>query len=135
MVPKPAVSICQWDVTPGAVPADPNLVGRRSRHFLWKSLPLEVAAWWLFNFSAAPKKLNLVEVPGIEPGSVSSPPSALHAYFVYCLTFHWPDKQGLKGELALVLTALTTSGVWQRSHESCTRFEYMGTSAPGQAKT
>jgi hypothetical protein len=39
----------------------------------------------------------------------------------------------LEGELALSLTASTTSGVWQLSHESRTRFEYMGTSAPGQA--
>jgi len=39
---------------------------------------------------------KLVEAAGIEPASVSSPPSALHAYFVYCLTFHWPGEQGLK---------------------------------------
>ena len=77
--------------------------------------------------------LDLVEAAGIEPASVSPLPSALHAYFVYCLTLHWPDKQGLKSELALSLTASTTSGVWQRSHESRTRFEYMGTFAPGQA--
>ena len=75
----------------------------------------------------------MVEAAGIEPASVSSPPSALHAYFVYCLTFHWPNEQGLKGELALILTASVTSGARQRSHESCTRFKYMGIFAPGQA--
>ena len=75
----------------------------------------------------------MVEAAGIEPASVSPLPSALHAYFVYCLTLHWPDKQGLKSELALSLTASTTSGVWQLSHESRTQIEYMGTSAPGQA--
>ena len=39
---------------------------------------------------------NMVEAAGIEPASVSSPPSALHAYFVYYLTFHWPGEQGLE---------------------------------------
>jgi len=38
----------------------------------------------------------MVEAAGIEPASVSSPPSALHAYFVYYLTFHWPGEQGLE---------------------------------------
>ncbi len=74
-----------------------------------------------------------MEAAGIEPASVSSPPSALHAYLVYYLTFHWPGEQGFKGELALILTAVVTSGAWQRSHEACTRIEYMGTFAPGQA--
>ena len=71
----------------------------------------------------------------IEPASVSTLPSALHVYSVYCLTSHWPDEKGLRGELALSLAALATSGALQRSHESCTRFKYMGTFAPGQAGT
>lgn len=74
-----------------------------------------------------------MEAAGFEPASVSTLPSALHVYSVYYLTFHWPDEKGLKGELALSLTALATSGAWQRSHESSTRIEYMGTFAPGQA--
>jgi hypothetical protein len=51
-----------------------------------------------------------VEAAGFEPASVSTLPSALHVYSVYYLTFHWPDEKGLKGELALSLTALATSG-------------------------
>jgi hypothetical protein len=94
-----------------------------------KPVHCKTLLWLVFsNFSS-----NMVEAAGIEPASASSLPSALHAYFVYCLTFHWPDKQGLEGELALSLTASTTSGVWQLSHESRTQIEYMGTSAPGQA--
>ena len=54
---------------------------------------------------------SLVEAAGIEPASVSPLPSALHAYFVYYLTFCWPDKQGSKSELALCLTASTTNEV------------------------
>ena len=46
----------------------------------------------------------------IEPASVSTLPSALHVYSVYYLTSHWPNEKGLRGELALSLTALATSG-------------------------
>ena len=42
-------------------------------------------------------------------------------------------RTGIKRRACFNLAALTTSGVWQRSHESCTRFEFMGKSAPGQA--
>ena len=73
----------------------------------------------------------LVEAAGIEPASVSPRPSALHAYSVYYLTPHWPNEKGLRGELALSLIASATSRARQRSHESRTRFEYMGISAPG----
>ena len=76
-----------------------------------------------------------MEAAGIEPASVSALPSALHAYSVYCLTSHWPNEKGLRGELALSLIASATSGARQLSHESRTRIEYMGISAPGQALT
>jgi hypothetical protein len=106
----------------------------------WKgsrNFPLEnadaSALGYLIHFVRAAHKM--VEAAGIEPASVSPRPSALHAYSVYYLTPHWPNEKGLRGELALSLIASATSRARQLSHESRTRFEYMGISAPGQALT
>ena len=37
---------------------------------------------------------SLVEAAGVEPASASTPPSALHAYPVYCFNRLLPDWQG-----------------------------------------